>query len=182
MSSRTDPVEDWWQRWLELNEQYADAAEETMAAQGRVVEAWADSVEEATEEEYVDEGVNSLVRAHEIWMEAARETVEGMTDLVEGEDVDVERFRDTWLNAANQGFKETMRTAAFAEATGESVDELLDLKRRVDEATEATLHAWQLPALSDVEEVGARIVELERRQHAVEDRLETVLDALEDGE
>lgn len=182
MSSRADPATAWWQQWMRMNEQYTDVAGEAMEAQTRFVEAWGDSFDEATRQERLDEGLAATYHAYEVWMQAVEETVEGMNDILEGEDVPVERFRDAWLNAANQAFKESMRTAAFAEATGQSVDDALALQRQFDDATEATLHGLGLPARGDVEEIGERLVELERRNHAIEERLDRIVDAVEPEE
>jgi hypothetical protein len=178
MSSGTDSAADWWAWVASVNEQYADVAEGTVAAQGRLLEAWAEAVEGSADEAQLEEGLASFLRAHQVWMDAAERTLEQTNDLLDGEDVEAERFRDTWLTAANQAFKEVMRTAAFAAATGESVDATLDAQQRVEDVTTATLHGMQLPARADVEEVGERLVELEHRQHAVEGRLDEVLEVL----
>jgi hypothetical protein len=90
-----------------------------------------------------------------------------------------EDFRDIWLNAANESFKEVMGTSAFAAATGETVGDALELQQAIDAATEETLAALGFATGGDVEEVGARLVELERRQHAVEEKLDRVLAALD---
>jgi hypothetical protein len=73
-----------------------------------------------------------------------------------------------------------MGTSAFAAATGETLGAALDAKTQVDEATTDLLHAYGLAAADDIEEVGERLVELERRQHAVERKLDRVLDAIEE--
>ncbi|MFC3476569.1 poly(R)-hydroxyalkanoic acid synthase subunit PhaE [Halobacterium litoreum] len=178
MSSDTPGME-WFERVAEVNRQYADAAEQTMNAQSRFVDAWLDSVDQLTRQNRADETAASVANAYEVWMQAADDALEQVTDVVEGEDVDVERFRDTWLNAANRAFKETMETSAFAYATGQGLDDALELRQQFDDITEDAVHEMGLPTEGDVTEIGERLVELERRQHAVEQRLDRILDAVE---
>ena len=182
MSTEGGPAGTWVERVSSLNDLYAETVAETMDAQGRVVEAWLDSLEDATSQERADESVEALFDVYGVWMQAARDSVEELTDAMEGEDVPVERFRDIWLTAANRAFKEVMWTSAFADAVGESTDDVLEFRRRLDEVTEATLHELGLPTEGDVAEVGERLVELERRQHALEERIEDALDAVETEE
>lgn len=179
--SRSSPASMWFEQVASMNQQYAEAIERTADAQSRFVDAWLDSVDDATRQHRVDEGVEAAANAYDVWMQAAQDTLEQTVDAMEGEDVDPEQFRDTWLNAANRAFKEAMETSAFAFATGQSVDDALEFRQFVDEMTEDALHEWGLPTEGDVEEVGERLVELERRQHRVEQRLDDVLDALEEG-
>lgn len=181
MSSDTDRGADWWRQWLQLNEEYAATATRTLDAQSRLADAWSDSVDEATRAEHVDEWMEATVDAHELWMRAAQETIEQANDVMEGESVPPERFRDTWLNAANGAFEAFMETSAFASATGQSVEDALALKRQVDDAVETTLSDLRLPTRGGLEEIGERLVELERRQHEVESRLDEILDAIEKG-
>lgn len=184
MSSQTEaaPRRPTWWFWTEsMNEQFAEAVEEGMTAQLNLAEAWMDAIEDATGQEELDEGMEGVLRAYEVWMLAARDTFELVNDTLEGEDVPVDQFRDTWLNAANQAFKEVLGTATFSMMTGQSVDDLLDLRRQMDEATASTLRDLGLPTHSDIEEVGERLVELERRNHAIEGKLDEVIDAIESG-
>lgn len=180
MSSGEDPMSSWWSSVADANRRYAAMADETMSAQTRFLDAWLGTVEDATEQDRLDEGASAVAAAYEVWMEAADDTVEQVTDLLDGEDVPVERFRDTWLNAANRAFKETMETTAFAHATGQATGDVLELRQQYDEFATDALHELGLPAEQDVEEVGERLVELERRQHAVEQRLDRILDALDE--
>jgi hypothetical protein len=180
MSSGDDPVASWWSTVADANSRYAALADETMTAQSRFVDAWLDAIDDATEQDRLDESASAVATAYEVWMDAADDTVEQATDMLEGEDVPVERFRDTWLNAANRAFKETMETSAFAHATGQATGDVLELRQQYDEVATETLHELGLPAERDIEEVGERLVELERRQHAVEQRLDRILDALDE--
>jgi len=97
-----------------------------------------------------------------------------------GRDVDIEEFRDIWLNTANEAFKEVMSTTAFAKMTGETVGDVLELQEQADEAAQETLNSLGFATEGDVVEIGDRLVELERRQHAVEQKLDRVLEHVED--
>ncbi|TYL39330.1 poly(R)-hydroxyalkanoic acid synthase subunit [Natronococcus pandeyae] len=170
-----------WNAFAEQwNEQFLDALEDNMEAQARFVESWSETVGEMTEEEEISEGVEGYARAYETWMNASQQMVDRMNDTLEGEDVELEEFRDVWLNTANEAFKEVMSTTAFAKMTGETVGDVLELQQQADEAAEETLHMLGFATESDVVEVGDRLVELERRQHAVEQKLDRVLDHLEE--
>jgi hypothetical protein len=170
-----------WNGFVEqMNEQFMEAVEANMEAQAEFVESWSEAVEEGVDEPEAAEGVQGYARAYETWMEAAEQMVERANDAVEGDDVDVEEFRDVWLNSANEAFKEVMSTSAFAAATGQTVAGAMEAKRQADDAAETTLHDLGLPTESDVQEVGDRLVELERRQHEVEQKLDRVLEHLDE--
>jgi vacuolar-type H+-ATPase subunit I/STV1 len=126
----------------------------------------------------MEEGVEGVARAYEAWMDAAEEAVELTEDAAAGE-ADPGEFRDLWLDAANTAFKRVMGTSAFAAATGQALDDALDLQADLDEAAQDTVREYGFATSDDVEEVGERIVELERRQHAVEEKLDELLDRLE---
>jgi hypothetical protein len=120
------------------------------------------------------------MRAYQVWIDATEEIVEQTAQFAEGEDIDVEEIRDVWLDTANESFKEVMSTSAFAAMTGESIDEALELQQRADESARATLHSLGLATEGDMREIGDRLVELERRQHDVERKLDRVLEHLEE--
>ncbi|WP_306059728.1 poly(R)-hydroxyalkanoic acid synthase subunit PhaE [Natronococcus wangiae] len=170
-----------WNAFVEQwNEQFLEALEDNMEAQARFVESWSETVGEMTEENEISDGVEGYARAYETWMNASQQMVERMNDQLEGEEVEIEEFRDVWLNTANEAFKEVMSTTAFAKMTGETVGDVLELQQQADEAAEETLHTLGFATEGDVVEVGDRLVELERRQHAVEQKLDRVLDQLEE--
>ena len=106
--------------------------------------------------------------------------LERLADATAEEDVPVTDLRDIWLSAANESFEEVMGTTAFAAATGQAVDEVLDAQSQVQAASQETLRELGLATRDDVQEVGERLVELERRQHAVEEKLDRVLEHLEE--
>ncbi len=168
-----------WNAFAEQwNEQFLDALEQNMEAQAQFVESWSETVEQTTNDEEIAEGVEGYARAYEAWMGASKQMVERMNDAVEGDDVELEEFRDIWLNTANEAFKEVMSTTAFARMTGETVGDVLEMQRQADEAAETTLRTLGFATETDVVEVGDRLVELERRQHAVEQKLDRILEEL----
>jgi len=180
-SSTTDAAQhDWTSFMEEMNEQFVDALEQNVEAQAEFVESWSETLESSADDERLGEGVQGYAKAYQVWMDAAQEMVERTADAAEGEQVDVEEFRDVWLNSANQAFKEVMSTSAFAAATGETVQDAMEVRRMADDSAEATLRQLRIPTQSDVEEIGDRLVELERRQHEVERKLDRVLDHLEE--
>lgn len=179
----TDAVQNSWTEFIEqMNEQFVDAFEENIEAQAEFVEAWSDTVDSASSDEQLSEGVEGYAKAYQVWMEAAEEMVERTGDAAAGEDVSVDEFRDIWLNNANQAFKEVMSTSAFAAMTGETVSDTLEVQQMADESAETTLRQLRMPTQSDIEEIGDRLVELERRQHAVEQKIDRVLEHVQDGE
>ncbi|MXV62435.1 poly(R)-hydroxyalkanoic acid synthase subunit [Natronorubrum sp. JWXQ-INN-674] len=170
-----------WNAFVEQwNEQFLDALEENMEAQAQFVESWSETVGEVSEENEISDGVEGYARAYETWMNASQQMVDRMNDQFEGEDVDIEEFRDIWLNTANEAFKDVMSTTAFAKMTGETVGDVLELQQQADEASQDTLRTLGFATEDDVVEVGDRLVELERRQHAVEQKLDRVLEHLEE--
>lgn len=174
-------MEDNWNQFMQnMNEEFLEALEQNMEAQAEFVESWSETVGNATDDDEISSGVRGYARAYKVWMDAAERMVERANDAFEGEDVEMEEFRDTWLNAANQAFKESMNTTAFAAATGQTVEQALEAQQQSQEAAETTLHSLGMPTESDVEEVGERLVELERRQQAVENKLDRVLEQIEE--
>jgi hypothetical protein len=170
--------------WTELVEQYneslAEAVEQNVEAQATLLESWTEAVEDSLpEEEVLAEGIEGYNRAYEVWMDAAEEVLQKSVDAAEGEDVEPREIRDIWLQSANQAFKEVMSTSAFASANGRLVTAMLEAQREVDEVNQESLARFGFATRDDVEEVGERLVELERRQHDVEDKLDRILDELE---
>ena len=160
----------------QMTESYVTALDKNLDAQSDLMEQWMESIEAATSDDQIEEQAESSVRAYEAWMDAAETSFDRMGDYMEGESVDAEEFRDIWLSAANRAFKETMSTTAFAAATGQSVDGMLQMRQQLDEATEDTLHALGFATAGDVQEIGERLVQTERRQHALEQDIEALSD------
>lgn len=162
-----------------LSESYLKGLERNVEAQTTFVESWMDAMDERLDEESLESGFEGSAEAYEVWMDAAEATFDRTSAMFEGEDVDSTDFRDIWLEAANEAFKEVMATEAFAATTGRTLDQALDFRRQIDALAEDALEDAGFATRSDVEEVGERLVELERREHALERKLEEVLDALE---
>ncbi|MFB6123891.1 MAG: poly(R)-hydroxyalkanoic acid synthase subunit PhaE [Haloferacaceae archaeon] len=159
-----------------MTETYMSAIDQNLEAQSELMEAWMDATEENLSEENVRESYEGSLQAYEAWMNAAERSFDRIGDALEGEDVDATEFRDIWLASANEAFKETMATTAFAAATGQSVEDALNAQQQVEEMTEESLHAVGFATVGDVREVGERLVELERRTHAIESKLDRLLE------
>jgi hypothetical protein len=181
MSMSNDEMQEQWARVVDqMNDAMARSVEQNMEAQAAFMESWADAVEQSIpDEETLSEGMEGYARAYEVWMDASEQLFERSTDAARGEDVSVKELRDIWLQSANEAFKQVMSTGAFAAANGQLVNAMMDMRKQADEISEDTLTQLGLPTRGDVDEVGERLVELERRQHAVEKKLDRVLEHLE---
>jgi len=180
--SDTNDVQDEWSRMVEqMNDAVADSVEQNMEAQAAFMESWADAVEDSVpEEEVLAEGIEGYGNAYEVWMDAAERMFERTSDAAQGEEVEPSEFRDIWLQSANEAFKEVMGTSAFAAANGQLVESMLEMRQEADEISQDTVAQLGFPTRDDVEEVGERLVELERRQHEIEQKLDQILDAVEE--
>jgi hypothetical protein len=172
---------DWNELVEQMNDAVAESIEQNMEAQAALVESWSDAMDNSMpEEDVVAEGMEGYAAAYEVWMDAAEQMFERTSDAAEGDDVEPTEFRDIWLQSANESFKEVMSTSAFASANGQLVEAMMEMQQDVDETTQDTLAQMGMATRNDVEEVGERLVELERRQHEVEQKLDRILDAVED--
>lgn len=180
--SDSNQMQDEWNEMVEqMNDAVADSVEQNMQAQAALVDAWSDAFDNSVpEEDAIGEGIEGYNRAYEVWMDAAEQMFEKTTDAAEGEDVEPTEFRDIWLQSANEAFKEVMSTSAFASANGQLVETMMEMQQEVDDVTQDTISQMGLPTRDDMDEVGERIIELERRQHAVEEKLDRVLEAIEE--
>ncbi len=190
--------QDWGEFARRMNRQFVEALEQNVEAQADLVESFTETVDAdgdgpsmmdapmdvdgpmSMDPEDIEEGVEGYARAYEVWMEAAEQMVEQTGDAASGEDVDPAAFRNVWLDAANDAFKEVMSTTAFAAATGNAVSDALQTRQEADETAEETLHSLGFATEGDVHEVGERLVELERRQHDLENKIDRLLDAVEE--
>ncbi len=184
--AETDPPmadpEQWNEFMQSMNEQFAKSLEQSVEAQASFVESWVEAVEEASDPEQLEEGAEGYANAYETWMDASQQAYERSMDLASGEEVRPEEFRDIWLSAANEAFKDVTDTTAFAAMTGQTVEEALEYRQEIDAMADETLHNLGFATKRDVQEVGERLIKLERRQHAVENKLDTVIEHLEDEE
>lgn len=176
-----DAQENWAAMMTEMNNAVANSFEQNMEAQAAFMESWMDAFEGSMpDEETANEGIEGYERAADVWMEAAEQMTTRLTAAAEGEDVEVQEFRDIWLQSANEAFSEVMSTTAFAAGTGQTVSQAMELQQQADDVAQDTLERMGFATREDVDEVGARLVELERRQHEVSAKLDRVLDAMED--
>jgi hypothetical protein len=165
----------------QMNEAVAESVEQNMEAQAAFMESWADAVEDSVpEEDVLAEGIEGYGNAYEVWMDAAERMFERTSDAAAGEEVEPSEFRDIWLQSANEAFKEVMGTSAFAAANGQLVESMLEMRQEADEIGQDTIAQLGFPTRDDVEEVGERLVELERRQQKLEQKLDRILDAVEE--
>ena len=180
--SDTNQMQDEWTEMVEqMNDAVSESVEQNMKAQAAFVESWADAVEDSIpEEDNVAEGIQGYNQAYEEWMNAAEQMLERTSDAAQGEDVDPTEFRDIWLQSANEAFKHVMGTSAFAAANGQLVETMMEMRQEADDMTQESIAQMGFSTREDVEEVGERLVELERRQHEVEQKLDRILDHLEE--
>jgi hypothetical protein len=181
MSETNEIKEEWSEMVEEMNEAVAESVEQNMKAQAAFVDSWADAVEDSVpEEEAVADGVQGYNQAYEEWMGAAERMLERTSDATNGEDVDPAEIRDIWLQSANEAFKHVMGTSAFAAANGQLVEAMMEMRQEVDELGQESVAQLGFATRDDVTEIGERLVELERRQHAVEQKLDRIIDAVEE--
>jgi predicted phage tail protein len=160
----------------QFSQTYTDALKRNMDAQSEFADMWMDSVDEMVSEEQFDDASEGAAQAYESWMQAAESSYERMGDMIQGEDVDPTEFRDIWLNAANEAFKESMSTTAFAAMTGQNLESVLDFQQQMNDTAEETLHGMGFATTGDIREIGERLVEVERRQQAIESKLDQLID------
>jgi len=180
MSDTNQMQDEWTEMVEEMNAAVADSMEQNMKAQATFVESWADAVEDSIPgEEELSEGVQGYNQAYEEWVDAAEQMVERSTDAAQGEDVDPAEFRDIWLKSANEAFKHVMGTSAFAAANGQLVESMMEMQQDAQEMNQDAIAQMGFPTRENVDEVAERLVELERRQHAVEQKLDRIIEQLE---
>ncbi len=172
-----DDVLEQWNRMVDqMNDTVAKSVEQNIKAQASFVESWADAMEGSMpEEQALSEGFEAYSNAYEIWMESADELFERSRQASDGEAVPIEAFRDIWLQTANEAFKEVMSTSAFAAATGDVVESMLELQRESQTVSQDALAQMGIATQSELAEVATRLVEIERRQHSIEQKLDTII-------
>lgn len=164
----------------QFNEAFADSIERNVEAQTALVTAMTDSfIDSIPEEEEFADGVEGYAKASEVWVEATEQLFEEMTDTVEGGGVNPEAIRDILVQASNEALSEVMSSSAFATMDGNAVEQITERQRELQEMTEDSLAQAGMATQSDVSEVAKRLVELERRQHAVERKVDRILEAVE---
>ena len=160
----------WTEMFGRMNETMARTMEQNVEAQAAFAESWADAMEDSMpSEDAMSEGMEGLAGAYDVWIDAA-----------EGEDVQMDEMRDIWLQSANEAFKQVMSTSAFAQGNGQLFESIMELQEQSREASQDTLAQMGMASSAEVDEVAGRLVELERRQHSVEKKLDRILDAVEE--
>lgn len=180
MASASDAWGEWDRQFEAITDAYVNAVERNVDAQRRFVDAWADSVDEWDADRTTD-AVESYGRAFEVWLDATEEAFDRVEDAAAGEEIEPDAFRDIWLDASNRAFKEMMDSEAFAAFAGQTTDGQLAAQRQFRTLLESTLHGTGVATQSDVQEVGERLVEMERRQQRVENRLVDLVAEIEDA-
>ncbi len=171
---------DFIEQFDQLNEAFADSIERNVEAQSALVTALTDSfIESIPEEEEFAGGVEGYAKASEVWVEATEQLVEELTETVEGGGVNPEAIRDILVQASNEALSEVMSSSAFAAADGQAVKQVTERQRELQQMTEDSLAQAGMATQSDVSEVAKRLVELERRQHAVERKVDRILEEVE---
>lgn len=110
------------------------------------------------------------------WVNAVTEATHRTQEaFAKGETLSPDSYAEIWSQAASQVAQEIVKDAAFAKITGEWVNEAAKSKGQAREAAEARLAELGFATTRDIEEVGTRLIEVERRLHhmqvLIEDRL-----------
>jgi hypothetical protein len=175
------PSDEQWNSFLSgMNDQLAAAMEANAEAQEEFFESWNETFNSMSDSGRTGDGMEGYSGALEVWMDAAEEAMERMQAAAEGEDVSPKEFRDLWLDSANEAFKEVMSTDAFAALTSRRIEDAAELRKARDEVAQGTLHELGFATEGDMREIGERLVELERRQHEVERKLDRLLEHMEE--
>lgn len=162
-----------------MSEEIIHGIDQYIEAQTAFIETWVESIEASTDDEVLTSGARGIAEAYEVWLAASREWTDHLTAVTEGEEFDPRAVRDVWLRAANESSQAIMGTDAFARLTGQRVEEALEIQRQRDETVQAMLEGMGVATSHSVEEVGERLVELERRHHDVAQKLDRILERLE---
>jgi hypothetical protein len=174
------PGDEFSEMLAEMNEAFASTLERNVEAQAAFVETMTDAfLGSVPEEDDLADGFEGYASASEVWLDAADRTFEETTAAMEGDDLDPETFRDIWLGATNDALAELASTEAFAATNGEFMETMLGRRQELDELQQDSLAQTGFATQEDVSEVAERLVELERRQHDIERKLDRVLEAVE---
>jgi dsDNA-binding SOS-regulon protein len=171
----------WTEMFGRMNEAMARTMEQNVEAQAAFAESWADAMEDSMpSEDAMGEGMEGLANAYDVWIDAAEQLFERTADAAEGEDVAMDEMRDIWLQSANEAFKQVMSTSAFAQGNGQLFESVMELQEQTREASQDALAQMGMASSAEVDEVAERLIELERRQHSVEEKLDRILAAVEE--
>ncbi|MFT4923360.1 MAG: hypothetical protein ACI8XM_002586 [Haloarculaceae archaeon] len=181
MSDPDQMPDEWNEMFAQMNEAFTDSLEQNTEAQAAFMEAFTGAADDSMPEgDVLAEGFEGYNSAYEVWMDAAEDMFEMTTDVAEGEDIDASEFRDRWLKSANEAFKEVMGTEAFASANAQFIEAMMEYQQEVDDMSQDVLSQMGFPTRDDISEVGKRLLEVERRQHALEQKVDQILAELDD--
>lgn len=164
-----------WSNFMEtVNDQMVDAMRVTTDSQAALVDSWADLYEDlASLDAASDADLAGYAAANRVWLDAFEEQFDEYIDVMARDGTfSAEAARDRWLEAANEAFKELMRTPGFTAGMNRTMEAALDRQLEAREASETQLRQFGFATRSDVEEVGQRLLEIERRLQELEGRLE----------
>jgi len=173
--------EQWTEMFGSMNDAMARTMEQNVEAQAAFAESWADAMDDSMpDEDAMSEGMEGMAGAYDVWIDAAEQLFERTADAAQGEDVEMGEMRDIWLQSANEAFKQVMGTSAFAAGNAQFLEAMMDMQEQTREANQEMLAQLGMASSEEVDEVAERLVELERRQHSVEKKLDRILDAVEE--
>lgn len=154
--------------------------EKGMKMQQNMAENWTEAMNESfrsTDPEQFSDLPDGIRESWETWMNFFENSME-MAQEDEEDQPDPQKFISMWLRTANQASKDILSTKAFSALTGLYLNKILSMKQKSDKVNERMIHNMGLPTVSDLEEVGERLLELERRQQKVEEKLDRILEEL----
>jgi len=158
-----------------------NSVERSIQMQTELVGAWTETLEGTVPEaEVIAEGIDGYLGAYELWLDSIETLFDTAVGAAEGEDVDPGELRDVWLQSTNEALSELMSTGAFAAVDDRFAETLLAAQLEFDELTQDSLAQAGFATRKDTSEATERLVELERRQRAVEEKLDRILDAVEE--
>jgi hypothetical protein len=128
----------------------------------------------------------------EAWRESWEEWARAWTGLVqpaaEGEKPPPtpaeawKRSMDRWLGAWSAFLEDMSTTPAFAAASGQTLNRVLDVQKPLRDQTEATMQRWleaiNMPSRSDFVRLARQINEVNARLDEIGDRVEDIQDAI----
>ena len=92
------------------------------------------------------------------------------------------RSMDRWLSAWGNFLEESMTTPAFAAASGQTLNRMLDVQKPLRDTTETAMQRWlqavNMPSRADVVRLARQINDVTARLDELGDRLEAIEDAL----
>ena len=169
-----DPVVEWY---VEASRELLEA---WLAIQQSSIDAWASALDGGTTNRR-DEATPAREGAwlYDVWAEVVRHTLVHLDDAITEEGVDLEELRTILLHTSDDALTDVGRTPEFATTMARSVERTLTGQYWLTELRRAALQTMDVPTDRSVERVGAHLLDLEYRQKLIEDRVDSVLAAVE---